>query len=179
MGAGFSQLDPELAAAARALVDAAAAARLQPRVTSTYRSHAEQTRLYRRFLAGQQGYPVAPPGFSAHEYGWAFDMVVSPMDALADVGYTWQQWGGAWNPGDAVHFELPGASAEAERLGKEAVAKLASPPWWWEYATWLFPVKSLDVTGGLPIQNTQQYTDCILNTRLPASECRRRAGASY
>src|SRR6267143_173252 len=115
----FDELDPELADAARALVDAAGRARLQPRVTSTLRSHSEQVRLYNRFLAGQGGYPVAPPGYSAHEYGEAFDMVVSPMEALADVGYTWQQWGGGWNPDDAVHFELPGASARARQRGEE------------------------------------------------------------
>jgi|SRR6267142_124760 len=121
MGAGFDQLVPELADAARALVTAAGAAGLQPRITSTFRSHAEQKRLYSRFLAGQQGFPVAPPGSSPHEYGWAFDMVVSPMDALADVGYTWLQWGGFWGPSDAVHFELPGAHEEAARLGKQTV----------------------------------------------------------
>jgi hypothetical protein len=37
-------------------------------------------------------------------------MVVSPMEALADVGYTWREWGGGWSGADAVHFELPGAS---------------------------------------------------------------------
>src|SRR5260370_1027768 len=58
--------------------------------------------------------------FSAHEYGEAFDMVVAPMDALADVGYTWQQWGGGWNPADAVHFELPGATARAKQKGLAA-----------------------------------------------------------
>jgi len=36
------------------------------------------------------------------------------MEALADVGYTWQQWGGGWNPSDAVHFELLGAAAWAK-----------------------------------------------------------------
>src|SRR5260370_38001720 len=110
MAARLDLLVPELRDAANALVDAASAAGLQPRVTSTLRSHAEQVRLYRRFLAGAAGFPVAPPGQSAHEYGTAFDMVVSPMGALADVGYTWQTWGGGWNPGDAIHFELPGAS---------------------------------------------------------------------
>jgi hypothetical protein len=36
-------------------------------------------------------------------------MVVSPMEALADVGYTWQQWGGIWGgQRDPVHFEYPG-----------------------------------------------------------------------
>lgn len=111
MGANINDLVEELRDPCRALLDACSAAGLQPRITSTFRSHPEQQRLYRRFLAGQQGFPVAPPGTSAHEYGEAFDMVVTPMDALADVGYTWQTWGGGWGPGDAVHFELPGATA--------------------------------------------------------------------
>jgi D-alanyl-D-alanine carboxypeptidase-like protein len=104
----FEDLIPELQEPARALVEAAGSAGLQPRVTSTRRSATQQARLYRRFLAGQAGFPVAPPGTSAHEFGWAFDMVTSPMEALADVGYTWQTWGGVWGPGDAVHFEYPG-----------------------------------------------------------------------
>jgi hypothetical protein len=116
----INDLVPELADAARALVDAAGRAGLQPRVTSTVRTRSEQARLYRRFLAGAAGYPVAPPGYSSHEYGEAFDMVVSPMEALADVGYTWQQWGGGWNPADAVHFELPGASERAKQRGRES-----------------------------------------------------------
>jgi hypothetical protein len=36
-------------------------------------------------------------------------MVVSPWAALADVGYTWQQWGGIWGGDqDPVHFQMPG-----------------------------------------------------------------------
>jgi hypothetical protein len=123
--AGLTDLVPELADAAAALVDAAGRAGLQPRVTSTVRTRSEQARLYRRFLAGASGYPVAPPGFSAHEYGEAFDMVTSPMEALADVGATWLDWGGYWGPGDAVHFELPGATARAKQRGRES-------PWYVE-----------------------------------------------
>jgi len=138
MGGSLSDLDPELAAFARDLVDAAGHARLQPRITSTIRSHSEQRRLYNRFLAGQAGYPVAPPGQSAHEYGLAFDMVVSPMEALADVGYTWRQWGGGWNPADAVHFELPGASdwarsqpsEEGKPIGQWIDDLFGSIPWY-------------------------------------------------
>jgi hypothetical protein len=44
-------------------------------------------------------------------------MVVSPLEALADVGATWIQWGGGWSGSDAVHFELPGASEYARTLG--------------------------------------------------------------
>ncbi len=132
----LDELVPELRDAAMALVDAAGAAGLLPRITSTVRSHSEQARLYRRYLAGQAGFPVAPPGFSAHEYGEAFDMVVSPMEALADVGYTWQQWGGGWNPADAVHFELPGASERAKQRGRELADSTASP-WYVELAAGL------------------------------------------
>jgi len=137
MAARIDLLSPELRDAARALVDAAGVARLQPRVTSTLRSHAEQVRLYRRYLAGAAGFPVAPPGQSAHEYGEAFDMVVSPMEALADVGYTWQTWGGGWNPADAIHFELPGASERAaahpvtdENIIARAARTINELPWY-------------------------------------------------
>ncbi len=120
----LDELTPELADFARALVDAAGAAGLQPRVTSTLRTHSQQGRLYRGYLANPgRAYPVAPPGYSAHEYGEAFDLVVTPMEALADVGYTWQQWGGGWNPADAVHFELPGASERARQNGQAAERK--------------------------------------------------------
>lgn len=117
----LDELSPDLAPFARDLVDAAGVAGLQPRITSTVRTRSQQGRLYRGYLANPgRAYPVAPPGHSAHEYGEAFDLVVSPMEALADVGYTWQQWGGGWDPADAVHFELPGASERARQRGRAA-----------------------------------------------------------
>jgi D-alanyl-D-alanine carboxypeptidase len=120
MGGRLADLSPDLIPFAQDLLDAAGAAGLQPRITSTVRTHSEQRRLYSSYLANPgRAYPVAPPGYSAHEYGEAFDMVVSPMEALADVGYTWQQWGGGWNPRDAVHFELPGASERARQAGSQ------------------------------------------------------------
>lgn len=110
MSASLTELIPELQPYARDLVDAAGAAGLQPRVTSTRRTYAEQKRLYDRSLAGLSPYPAAPPGHSSHEYGWALDMVVSPLSALADVGAYWEQNGGVWGGriGDDVHFEYPG-----------------------------------------------------------------------
>jgi len=132
MSAKIDDLLDELQQPARDLIAACDAAGLQPRLTSTLRSHAEQKRLYNRYLAGQAGFPVAPPGQSAHEYGEAFDLVVSPMEALADVGYTWKTWGGGWNPGDAIHFELPGASARAKasRPIDVLVQEYKNLPWW-------------------------------------------------
>ncbi len=108
MGASLDALIPELADAARALVDVGDRAGVQPRITSTLRSNSEQARLYRRFLAGASQYPVAPPGRSAHEYGFAFDLVVYGPDNQADLGSVWQSWGGVWHPSDAIHFEYPG-----------------------------------------------------------------------
>ena len=125
MAASLNALIPELRAPARALVDAAGRAGLQPRVTSTLRSSTEQARLYRRFLAGQQAYPVAPPGTSAHEYGYAFDMVVAGMDleAFRELGALWQSWGGVWGGAfsDPIHFEYPGFTLGARGRNAPAV----------------------------------------------------------
>ena len=108
MATDLGLLIPEFEPYARELVTLAGQAGLQPRVTSTLRSYSEQKRLYTRFLAGLSQFPAAPPGRSAHEYGYAFDMVVTPFDALADVGGAWLEAGGIWHASDAVHFEFPG-----------------------------------------------------------------------
>ena len=104
----FEDLIPEFQPYAQWIVGAAADAGLQPRVTSTRRSRGLQKKLYDRFLRGESKYPALPPGLSAHEFGYAFDMIVTPESALDDVGYTWVQAGGIWGPGDAIHFEFPG-----------------------------------------------------------------------
>ena len=111
MSTSLDALTPELRPFARALVDAAGVAELAPRVTSTRRSTFDQTRLYLSYLRGVHPYPVAFPGTSAHEFGEAFDMLVTPYDALADVGAFWQEMRGGWGGArDPIHFELPGAS---------------------------------------------------------------------
>ncbi len=111
MSTSLNALVPELQPFARALVEEAGKVGLSPRVTSTLRTRAEQERLWRRYQAGVSPFPVAPPGTSSHEYGEAFDMIVTPFEALADVGAAWQAWGGTWGAErDPVHFELPGAS---------------------------------------------------------------------
>jgi len=103
-------LDPGLRDAALQLDAAVRQSGLQGRFTSTLRTRAEQTRLYRRFLAGGSQFPAVPPGASAHEYGLAFDYVVSPYEVQPQLGAMWLSWGGGWAESDAVHFELPGAS---------------------------------------------------------------------
>jgi hypothetical protein len=112
MAVSLDGLDANLRAAALALDGVVRDNGRVGKFTSTVRSRAEQSRLYRRFLAGLSQFPALPPGQSAHEYGLAFDYIVEPLsaDTQQQLGEIWQSWGGGWSPTDAVHFELPGAS---------------------------------------------------------------------
>lgn len=124
----FEDLIPELQPFANALVYASGAAGYSPRVTSTRRTRTTQARLYRRFQAGRSAYPAAPPGTSAHEFGYAFDMVTSPMEALSEVGAYWEEIGGVWGGRnrDPIHFEFPGFVAPAPSTGEFDETSLAS-----------------------------------------------------
>lgn len=52
-------------------------------------------------------------------------MLVTPYEALEDVGYTWQSWGGTWGAAaDPIHFELPGASHRHQHRNIALVADL-------------------------------------------------------
>jgi hypothetical protein len=129
----FEDLIPELQDPARELVAACGSAGLLPRVTSTYRSHSAQVRLYQRWQSGLSPLPAAPPGTSAHEFGYAFDLVVTPWEALADVGYTWESWGGVWgSQNDPVHFQYPGFSppSTTESIHDWVLRKYGAIPWW-------------------------------------------------
>jgi len=120
MGADPNNLVDELRGPALELDAAVWGAGLQGRFTSTRRSRSEQTRLYRAYISGRHPFPVVPPGTSAHEYGEAFDYVVTPAEYQTNVGETWRAWGGVWaGASDVVHFELPGASARAAQQGRE------------------------------------------------------------
>src|SRR5712664_4084598 len=120
MAVSLNGLVDEIRDAARELDALVARSGLVGRFTSTGRSHSEQERLYRAYISGRHPFPVAAPGTSAHEYGEAFDYLVSPAQYQEDVGLTWVSWGGEWGGrGDAVHFELPGASARALALARE------------------------------------------------------------
>ena len=143
MAISINSLVPELQPYCRELVRIAGANRLEPRITSTRRSIQEQRDLYARFLRGANPFPVAPPGTSAHETGEAFDMLVTPVDYLPDLGALWESWGGKWGGNrDPVHFQLPGApSPELLADTKGAEAAITDPflltqgvveelPWW-------------------------------------------------
>lgn len=104
----MKSLDPEFEPWARALLEVAGHYRIPYRITSLRRSIAEQSRLYRRYLAGQHPLPVAPPGCSQHNYGLAFDMVVENTSDLQFLAAVWKSWGGYWGGNrDPVHFGVP------------------------------------------------------------------------
>lgn len=129
MSASLSRLIPDLRPWARQLVDVAARANLRPVVTSTYRTFAQQSTLYQRFKAGLSQYPVAAPGTSAHEFGYAFDVAVTPDGTnLADLGSVWESWGGVWGGryGDPVHFEFPGFKASGGGQSRHCSPALAA-----------------------------------------------------
>lgn len=75
------------------------------RVTSVRRSYTEQLRLWNN--RANNPYPVAYPGTSKHELGYAWDMV-GPPAMLARAGAIWESWGGRWGGrvGDPIHFEV-------------------------------------------------------------------------
>jgi len=90
MSADLGCLIPPLQPFAKALIDLGGRAGVQPRVTSTCRSRSAQQRLYDSFLRGESHYPVAPPGTSAHEFGYAFDMIAATTEDLHDLGSVWR-----------------------------------------------------------------------------------------
>lgn len=87
------------------------------RVTSGFRSRADQERLWQAWLSGASPYPAAKPGSSRHEVGRAVDVVweasgtSEPFEGawglLGDYAerYLGMRWGGRFRPTDPVHFE--------------------------------------------------------------------------
>lgn len=92
----------------RTLTDARRA-RISVTVTSTFRSFEKQRRLRERFERGLSRFPAARPGFSMHNYGFAFDAVVTRNGTQADLGRLAARHGLIWaGKKDAVHFDAFG-----------------------------------------------------------------------
>lgn len=104
MGA-FSRLDPRLRPWANELYRIAVQNGLQPRITSTFRSIAEQKILFDRHNRGESDLPAAAPGCSQHNYGLAFDLVSNNNEWLGSI---WESWGGRWGGRfrDPPHFDV-------------------------------------------------------------------------
>jgi len=108
---------------------------------STRRSHAEQQRLYPPlFWRGSPSSQQRPLPF-CHEFGYAFDMVVEPMDALESVAAVWLDAGGVWSPNDLSTSNFL-ASRTAGTYGANptlvTAADFLTGKWWASVAT-MFP----------------------------------------
>ena len=131
MGVSYDALYPDLLQGMRELQQWLSQQRILTTITSTVRTYREQKFLWDRYQKGEASFPAAPPGHSAHEYGWAFDMIVSPSHWLPQVGVAWEEyWGGTWggHKSDPVHFELPGASQLAWQLGEQGATPAPAAP---------------------------------------------------
>jgi len=106
-------LSPRIREAAKVLVRYADSMGYRPVVTSARRSASWQRNKWNECQARKKTrnpcpYPVARPGLSRHETGLAFDLVVTPMEALTPLGHLWERIGGRWGGrfGDPIHFDL-------------------------------------------------------------------------
>lgn len=74
------------------------------KVTSVYRSRAQQAKLYADYVAGRSSLPANKPGYSLHERGMAIDLVSTDLKALVSfMEYLGFKWAG---PKDYVHFYI-------------------------------------------------------------------------
>jgi hypothetical protein len=123
----LDNVDAGLAQGIQELLQFCADNGLQARITSGFRTRGQQQYLYNRYINGNSMLPAVPPDHSAHEYGWAVDLVVTPNEYQQAVGEAWvKYWGGSFGGrSDPVHFELPGAGAYAFQLGEETDQKRA------------------------------------------------------
>lgn len=96
-------LHPEVRARAAAMVATLRRHGYRVTVTSAYRSPAEQRALWARRAVN--AFPVAPPGTSTHEYGFAVDLVTDYPDLRALGAAFGLAWAG---PRDRVHFDVWG-----------------------------------------------------------------------
>src|SRR5438445_522166 len=102
-------LSPDTQAALAAVLDDAKKQGLSVRITSAFRSRAQQQSLFDARQQGLNPYPVARPGTSAHEGGMAVDLVndgPGGQEALAKIA---ARHGLSWKGNfDRVHFDYTG-----------------------------------------------------------------------
>jgi len=81
---------------------------VRTRITSTFRSRHEQTRLWEQ--RKNSLLPAAAPGRSQHEYGLAFDIVAVDPQLQGWLGQLGESfgliWGGRFARPDPPHFQL-------------------------------------------------------------------------
>jgi LAS superfamily LD-carboxypeptidase LdcB len=98
------RVHPLVAAVARNLPRIAPTLGFHVKVTSVYRSRAQQAKLYADYVAGRSSLPANKPGYSLHERGLAIDLVSDNLRELVSfMSYLGFKWAG---PKDYVHFYL-------------------------------------------------------------------------
>lgn len=90
------------------------------KVTSGWRSRERQQELYD--ARASNPYPVARPGRSQHEYGFAVDMVATPGTFQGVLGSWWKSAGGFWSPSDAIHFQVFSPADWSRILGQAPIS---------------------------------------------------------
>lgn len=73
-------------------------------ITSTLRTHAKQTALYRK--RGTSRYPAAAPGTSQHEFGAAYDLAATDPRQQRLVQRVGRELGMISPDNDPIHFQL-------------------------------------------------------------------------
>lgn len=99
-------LHPQVRQRAQLALDWANKAGVSVTVTSTRRSAREQGQLYTNYLNGTSRFPANPPGYSAHQYGLAWDSVVAEP-YVAWWGTVREAFGFRVPPNDWIHAEVP------------------------------------------------------------------------
>lgn len=115
MALNLSRINPKLKTIARNLPRVAAANGFQVRITSGYRTYAQQAKLYNDYISGGAQYPANPPGQSMHERGIALDILSTDTNKLVallqSVGLTWAGWA------DPIHFQIGTAGLSGQFVG--------------------------------------------------------------
>ena len=125
MSARIEDLEPDVQDMALDFLQHCARSGLTLRVTQTRRTHAEQAALYAQGRS-EPGKIVtnAPPGYSWHSFGRAFDVCHMGSDPYPEDDAFWEkigevgescglEWGGRWKHPDRPHFEHHGGTTLA------------------------------------------------------------------
>ena len=116
MAIDVADLDPEFARRLNGFLAAAKAQGIPTHIISAYRDNALQAQLYSEMQAGKRAGPVAPPGGSYHNYGYAADVLpydLSKQPALWALANQNPAYGlhalGAFDP---PHIQMAGSLAD-------------------------------------------------------------------
>jgi hypothetical protein len=115
----LQDLNPEFQRRLGNFLTSAKAAGIPAHIIEAYRSNEVQAQYYREKQQGLRPYPVAPPGASFHNYGYASDVLAddrASQQKLIDYANAHPEFGVSPLPGDAPHFQIAGYKHVADLL---------------------------------------------------------------